>query len=664
MKDIKFENNLFKDNKQKNFEKKKVGEHVSVGLVESIKFRNRQLNDNTEKVTETGLIFNVIGLLTVFACLFVLLFYSVFELQVFEGDKMFARSEVNQIRVEDIRPKRGIIFDRNGEKLVKNVAITDLFLNLDPYLENRDIDFEKLEADLLLLEEILGPDVYDGSDSLFERIQVVLGEDPSTERIKLASDLENEKVLELKSLLDDIPGISFEDGLNRNYIYEEAFAHVLGYTGVVNEEEFENLDYVGFNDIVGRSGVEETYDKYLFGQKGQRAIEVNALGKEVSEEEYLLEEEVSGKNLYLSLDLDSQKKAYEILKNGVDEYDAESGSMIVQDVENGEILVMANFPSYDNNIFSGGISQEAFDELLGSGTNPLINRAIGSQMPPGSIFKTIVAASAYDAERVDKDTRYTSRRGYTLSGGTPFQEYQNNEYGSINIVDALMVSSNIYFCEVIRQWDMNELATYLEDFGIGQNTGIDLSGESGGMLPSPENKVELSKTTSPWLEPFWYPEADSCISVIGQGITTVTPIQAVNWVSAIANGGTLHTPHVGMELVDREGNVKSMDKGFLNKNFISDEALEVVREGMRASVDGERRVIYPLQDAKVDIAAKTGTAEFGKVSEDGEYEDTHAWVNGFFPYEDPKYSFVIFLEDGGKSNNAAHLAREFIDWFY
>ena len=215
---------------------------------------------------------------------------------------------------------------------------------------------------------------------------------------------------------------------------------------------------------------------------------------------------------------------------------------------------------------------------------------------------------------------------------------------------------------MIRNWDMNKLAPYLEDFGIGKKTGIDIGGEGPGRIPSPETKVKLSETTSPWLEPYWYPEGDSCNAVIGQGIVTVTPLQAVNWVSAIANGGVLHTPSLASKLVGNgEETILEFEEN--NSDFVDERALEIVREGMRNSVAGPRRVIVPLTDAKTEVAAKTGTAEFGAVDEDGRYIQTHAWVNGFFPYEDPKYSFVVFLEDGSASNNAAQVARNFIDWF-
>ncbi len=630
-------------------------------LSKKIAEREEKINGDVDSV-ESNIKWNILFLFVGFTFFIVLLFYSVFELQVLEGEGMYVRSQRNQINVIDIPARRGIIFDRNGEKLVENLPSVDCYVDLQVFLNEEGVlDYEKLRRNVEILDKILGDDLLD-YDSTMERVYVVLEKEPDTKRILLASNLRNDIVIDIKSIGSDLIGIELEEGITRNYIYGEPFSHFLGYTGILTAEDFEKLDYVTFNDIVGRSGIEKYYDEYLIGEKGKVAVEVNAFGNVVSESEALLKEAVPGHSLYTTIDLQAQKEAYNILRDGVKDYEATSGSIVVQDVNTGEILVMSNYPSYDNNLFVKGISQKDFEKILYADGNPITNKAVDAQVPPGSMFKTIVAAAGLDAGVVTKDTIYVSRAGYSFSSGVPFQEFQNRVYGPLNIVEALMLSSNIYFCEMIRGWDMNKLVPYLEDFGIGQYTGIDIQGEGRGRLPSPETKVRLSESTSPWLEPYWYPEGDSCNSVIGQGIVTTTPIQAVNWVSAIANGGTLHTPHLAKKFV-LNGQEKVLDFEEINADFVKKEALKIVREGMRASVGGERRVIVPLTDAKVEVAAKTGTAEFGEVDEEGRYKNTHAWINGFFPYEKPKYSFVVFLENGGASNNAAQLAREMVDWF-
>jgi penicillin-binding protein 2 len=321
-----------------------------------------------------------------------------------------------------------------------------------------------------------------------------------------------------------------------------------------------------------------------------------------------------------------------------------------------------SYPSYDGNLFVGGISQSEYTQILNNGKNPLLNRALAAQIPPGSTFKTIVAAAGLDAKVISSKTIYVSRSGYTFSNGAPFQEFRKHAYGPLNVVSALTVSSNIFFCEMIRDWDMNKLVPYLDKFGIGKYTMVDIPGEAPGRLPSPENKAKLANTTSPWLEATWYPEGDSCNSVIGQGITMVTPIQMSNWMAAIANGGTLHTPHVAKKFVDENGFEYPLEFEILEKDIASKEALDLVRKGMWETVNSERGIVGSLANTGTTVAAKTGTAEFGKVNEKGIYEDTHAWVGGFFPYENPKYSFSVLLEDGGMSTNASAIMKEMITW--
>ena len=323
---------------------------------------------------------------------------------------------------------------------------------------------------------------------------------------------------------------------------------------------------------------------------------------------------------------------------------------------------MVSYPSYDANLFIKGMSQMEYEKILNTPGHPFVNKAISAQAPPGSTFKPLVALSALDAHVITPSTVYVSSSNYKFSNGRHFQEYHNHSYGPLTVRDALMVSSNIYFCETIRHWDMDELDKYLERFHMGIPTGIDIPGEMSGRLPSPENKIRLAKTVSPWLDPIWYPEGDACNSVIGQGINLVTPIQLVNWTSMIANEGTLLTPHVVNKIMHADGRVDVVQTKEEDIGNISKKAFKVVKEGMRMSVAGNRRVIIPLTNAKVHVAAKTGTAEFGKLDSHGVYEHTHAWVTGFFPYENPQYAFVVFLEDGGASNNSATVIRSVIDW--
>lgn len=599
---------------------------------------------------------------------FISIFFALIDLQVLNSDKYVKRAKANQFEVEEIKPNRGIILDRNGKALAVNVPAVSVYFSSEIFFDDA-----KLKGVSKKVEDVIG-DVWKKSPqsqsfpTLHDKALAVWGDMKEEDRnwvrrVEVLSGLSNDIAVTIKSQGEKLAGVTVEDGSKRKYPFGESSALLIGYTGDVFAEDLEQVPYITFNDVIGKTGIEKIYDEELFGIKGKLARERDSMGQIVQGGYTNVTPAVSGSTITLSIDASAQKKMYEILRKGVQKYGASGGAGILEDVRTGEILVLASYPSFDNNKFVDGISQKEYDSLIGKYKNPLLNRAIAAEVPPGSTFKTLVAASALNSGVINRNTVYVSRRGYTFSDGKPFQEYRNNAYGALDLVSAISVSSNIYFCEVIRNWNMDKLVPYLEKFGIGQRTNIDLLGEGTGRLPSSENKIALAKTTSPWLDPVWYPEGDSCNSVIGQGITTVTPIQMVNWVSAIANGGTLLHPHLATKIEKVDGETEVFKWPPLRTSVAKDWALSIVREGMWASVNGPRRVIAPLTDAKVEVAGKTGTAEFGALNSKGEYTHTHAWVTGFFPYEKPKYAFVVFLEDGGESNNSAQLAREFIDWF-
>lgn len=606
--------------------------------------------------------------LLIFTCLlFSVLFVALAKLQVVEGQQMADRSSRNTVRISKIPAYRGVILDRDGEKLVENIPSQNIYLNIDVFLDQElNIDESELEDVTGRLEEILEEKWKLVSDedfqysSIYEKVFSIYAENPYLSNILIAQDISNDTVITLKALGDELEGVVIEDESKRSYIYPEIFSHVLGYVGEASPDDIEQNEYISTNDIVGKLGLERYYNETLAGINGKRATEVNALGHAITNSSYILEPQVSGSSLKLTIDLDVQREMYDILARASNEKGATGASLVIEDVNNGEILSIVSYPGYNTNDFIGGISQSSYSKLLEDPHVPLLNRALAAQVPPGSTFKTIVAASMLDAQAITTSTIYTSRRGYTFSSGAPFIEYDNHAYGPLNIVSALAKSSNIFFCEAIRDWDMQELVPYLEAFGIGQYTGIDIPGEMPGRIPSPENKIYLAKNGSYWLDPVWYPEGDSCNSVIGQGITLVTPIQMANWVAAIANGGTLYTPHVVNSTL--KGSQESLlQYDILNDQIVSKKSLETVKEGMYSSVYGVGSA-GTLRSLPQEVAIKTGTAEFGALNKDGEYEHTHAWISGFYPYSDPKYSFSLFFEDGGLSFDALPEIKEILSW--
>ncbi len=619
---------------------------------------------------DTDIRWNYVLVFLMFLLLFSVLIYELSSLQIVKGFEMLEKSENNQVKIRKVPAYRGVILDRNGKQLAVNEPAMNVYLALEHYLDDEGyIDTELIQETCDTLGGILGEEWERENEngqetylSISEKVYSMYSENLYFSEILIARDIDNDTTIKIKARSENLPGVYIDSGSKRNYPEKEVLSHILGYTSTVSYEDLDELDYVLPTDVIGRSGLEREYDKYLIGERGEMVWEVDAIGRMISKEGYMIKEAIPGKNLYLSIDLDIQKKLYGVLEQGVKKYKAQGGAAVIQNPNTGEIIAIVSYPSYDNNKFVGGISSADYSSLLADSGNPLLNRAIAAQMPPGSTFKTIVAVGALEGGAITKNTQYVSRRGYTFSSGAPFQDYRNMAYGVLNLNDAIAVSSNIYFCELIRNWDMNKLVPYLEKFGIGKYTGIDIPGEAPGRLPSPENKVALANSTSPWLEPVWYPEGDSCNSVIGQGITLTTPIQMANWTSALANEGTLHTPHVGDYLLDERGNRETLENEPIYTNIVSKDSIKTVKEGMWSAVNGPRATIRNLAGLSVKVAAKTGTAEFGRLSKDGVYENTHAWATSFFPYEKPEYTLTVFLEDGGESYNAVSLIREMIEW--
>jgi penicillin-binding protein 2 len=587
---------------------------------------------------------------------FASLFVGVVNLQIVQGREQSERSQHNRLEEQEVQPDRGVIYDRNGEKVATNVPSFNVVL--DP----REVDEKALPALWGLLGGLLEIEPEE-LDTLYTE---ALSVDPLIRRIVLEHDVNRDQVLQIRSHADELLGVEIEYSSKRDYIGGAMFSHIIGYTGDATEQQIEKNDDLVLGDVVGQDGIEYRYDKRLRGTKGNKIIELDAAQNVITE--YVNEgtAPVPGDSVYLSIDAQVQRELNRILTQGVEKYDAIGGAAVVENVRTGEIIAAVSVPSYDNNLFVGGISSGDYAALISDDEGvPLFNRVISAQIPPGSMFKTIVASAALQEGAITKDTVFNSTGVMYLGAGNsyPFQEYHQHAYGPLNLIGGIAKSSNIYFCHTMLTLGIDKFVPYAEFFGIGSETGIDIPGEASGRVPSPENKIALAET-SPWLDPIWYPEGDSCNSAIGQGITMVTPIQVANWAATIANGGKVLQPHFTYAWESAAtGEKEIVETKIVREGKVDDANLALVREGMRNSASGPLSVIVPLRDTKIPVAGKTGTAEFGIKDEKGYYTRTHAWVTGFFPYDDPQYSFVVFLEGGGESNNSAQLAAEFINWW-
>ncbi len=573
---------------------------------------------------------------------FLLLLSRLYQLQIVQGSKYLKEAEGNRLREKVIRAPRGIIYDQKNRALVENVPNFEVLAtpgDLPKEKEKRQEIYKKISL-------IIGT-----PETEIEEITESKGLD-SFQSILVNESITREEALILESKIKEFPG--FEIGVSpvREYKDSTTISHILGYAGRISEEEYSSKkDIYDINDFIGKSGLERSYEEYLKGKNGKERVEVDAYGKVVKV--LGANEEETGNNLILSLDLDLQKKLTEYLANGIGKAKAEKGSAVAINPQNGEILAMVSIPTFDNNLFSKGISPEDYNNLIGDPANPLFFRAIGGIYPSGSTIKPFVASAGLEEGIITKNTTVTDSGPINI-GEWSFPDWA--VHGTVNVIRAIAISCNIFFYHVgggygnIVGLGVEKLAEYLSKFGFGKPTEVDLPEEAQGQIPDPAWKEETKG------EP-WY-LGDTYHMAIGQGDVLVTPLQMANATASIANGGTLFKPHLVRKITDLGDNlIKEIGSEVLNKDFINSGNISIVREGMReAVVSGSARMLSSLP---VAAAGKTGTAEFGTGKE------KHAWFSAFAPFDNPQVAMSIIIEGGGEgSTYAVPVANDFLKYYF
>ncbi|KKL06277.1 hypothetical protein LCGC14_2597640, partial [marine sediment metagenome] len=453
--------------------------------------------------------------------------------------------------------------------------------------------------------------------------------------VVIKSDIDEETALTLRELEPVAPGLKLLVEPTREYLAAPYLSHVLGYVGPISQDEYEELSDQGylFQDYTGKSGVEFTYESLLRGRPGKKLIEVDALGRElkvISERRPL-----DGTNLVLTIDLDLQKMVQDTLQEFTAEGD--NAAAIVMDIHNGDILAMVSLPGFDNNAFSGPLSDADLAAIIDAPGKPLVNHALAERYPPGSTFKTIVGAAALQEGIAYTGTTITSRGYITVENEydpnvvTPFYDW--SALGALDFYDGIAMSSNVYFYylaggkadEGFPGLGEARVAKYARAFGLGAPTGIDLPGESAGLVPDAQWKKETFGDS-------WF-LGDTYNFGIGQGYLSATPLQIITAVSAIGNGGKVVRPHLLREVQDSHGNVlQRFEKSVRGIVPVEPEYLQIVKEAMRESVS--RGVAQNAAVPGLEVAGKTGTAEFGPARPGS--QETHGWFVGFAPYDEPE----------------------------
>jgi penicillin-binding protein 2 len=546
---------------------------------------------------------------------FFFLVMRLWQLQVLQGDEYRKLSEANRLRIVNIPAPRGIIFDRNGIPLVKN----------SPYCYASVIpdEFDKTRAGLLA--KVLGVPV----EEVLEKLN-----SPDLSPfvpIRLKQGLSLRDIAYIEARRSDYPGLIIEAEVNREYPLGDVGAHLLGYLGKPSPSQLK--DPV-FSDIppdmfIGQWGVEKLFDSTLRGVPGKRIIEVNALGREIR----MLQETppVKGRDITLSIDINLQKKAEEA-------FGERAGALVAVQPETGEILGLISKPSFDPNLFTKGIDPNAWEAITKDKRNPMLNRALQSQYPPGSTFKIVTAIAGLEEKIITPDTKVDCKGGIRY-GRWYFGCWRKHGHGVISLHRAIVESCDVYFYEVGRLLGIDNIYTYATGLGLGSKTGIKLGNERQGLIPNTKWKLEKKKLP-------WYP-GETFNAAIGQGYVSVTPIQQAEMISSVANGGVLYRPSL----------IKGIKPVVLGKLNVSPENLEIVKKGLFGVVNEPSGTGSAAKSYLTSIAGKTGTAQVvttgrGSRSSAEKFRD-HAWFVAFAPFEKPEIALAVLVEHGGHGGSAA-----------
>lgn len=544
---------------------------------------------------------------------------------------------------------RGVIYDTKRRVLVKNVPSFNVTITRGD-LPDDEVDRRRvLERISALLSIPLSSE-----DAEAESIEALLEKAsrlPLLEPVILRRDIDQETAFLIEQQALTLPGVNVQVRARRDYLEGPLVSHVLGHVGPVPAEVVEDYRRRGYaaSDTVGISGVEHTYESVLRGRDGEQNVEVDVMGRRVRVVGRPTTPE-PGANLVLSLDVELQRVAAESLERGLKRRDSPAGSVVALDPRDGAVRALVSLPSFDNNIFTRGATNE---ELLALGTDPhfpMVNRAISGVYPPGSTFKMVTASGALQDGVVDENARRVCGGIMYVSsddGSTrwPFYCFRRSGHGAVNVREAMKHSCDIYFYQVgggfedFRGLGPKRLAKYCRDFGLGEPTGIDLPGEVGGLVPDPTWK-RLTK------HQLWV-TGDTYNASIGQGDVLTTPLQMACVTMAVANGGNVYQPRLAECLVDDEGNELARFKPRVVRQVpVSAANLGIVRDGMRLAVsEGTAR---SLGIKEVAVAGKTGTAEFFGPLRPGGWLPFHAWFVAYAPVEAPEIVVVAMLEDSGE----------------
>ncbi len=577
------------------------------------------------------------------------------QVQVFEGSRFAAAARANQIRRIPVAAPRGRIYDRNGVVLVRSRP-SFVCAMIPSDVRDGAGTMRRLAAVLGIPEAKLWKRLLHHHGINYKDFDEVATYEPYGP-IVLASDLTATQMARLAEAQDQLPGLDLEAQPVRDYPYHKLGSHFIGYVGQITEDEYAELRGKGYtqNDVIGKEGLEEQYDRWLRGTPGGEQIEVNAQGQLVRRLGPV--EPTPGDSLILSIDWNVQKLAETALR---DQLAATSllrghplaGAVVAIDPRDGGILALASYPNFDPNDFTNGIKESTYAAYLKDPLRPLYDRAIGAATPTGSTFKMVTGSGAITSGVIGKDQVLYDSGAWNCHGHT-FVDVASGGLGSTDFEHALAASSDGYFYQLGYRLGHERLRHWAEEFGLGSTLGVDIPGEYPGNWPT--NAWSMKVYGLP-LEP-----SDVCQLAIGQGAMQATPLQMANVTATVVNGGTLFRPHLVAGIRDAQGTiVKRFDDEVIRHVGVSDEALREVRAGMD-QVTEPWGTAYGEAVPGVPYGGKTGTAET-----DGGNGPNTTWFVAYAPSSHPTIAIAVFMERSGGygANTAAPVARKIIAGYF
>ena len=586
-----------------------------------------------------------IGFTIIVACL-VALALRYFHLQVIRHDDFSVRSETNRVQVRPAAPNRGLIYDRRGRLIAENRPAYRLEL-----IPEKVADVEAALAELSGLVEL--------SEDELERFRRNRHRYRDFESIPVRFNLSEREVARFAVNRHHLQGMEVVPYLARHYPYGELLTHVLGYVGRLDARDLASVDRADYRGTthIGKIGIERQYERELHGASGFERVETNARGRVLR----VLEREnpVAGSDLVLSIDAAVQQAAWETLGD-------RAGAVVAMDPADGTVIAMVSKPAFDGNAFVHGIGSSAYQAILEAPDRPLFNRALNGGYEPGSTMKPFIGLAGLELDVIRRDRQVFSSGEFFLEGQErPFRDWKEEGHGWVDIRGALEESVNTYFYQLALDLGIDRIHAYLSQFGFGHPTGIDLPGESSGLLPSRDWKRGRYGEA-------WYP-GETVIAGIGQGFNVVTPLQLAGALSALINGGVRMQPNLlYAKKRPSDERAERMDAAVAETIPVRDRRdWDVVLEGMRRVVNGIRGTARGVAlDATYVIAGKTGTAQVYGLAEDEEYEESevaehlrhHALFIAFAPFDEPRIAVAVVVDHGGAGSRvAAPVARATID---